>query len=264
MVAFLLVVSRAEAAKAEDCPAFPWQNLGDTGSEFVRPAPLILVGGAAVAPAVFAPTGLDQKLRLVAQDDLGGRHAIEPYSVVTPYIVGGAVLVGYGVSLGVSACDWQRPQAAILQAMVFSLGSTVFLKWAVGREWPNAGQDPSEPNRLDHPERAQTFTPFQSFGSWPSGHTSFMFAAASAFRTSAPELGVVAWLGYPFALAVGAGMWIGDHHWASDIISGALIGEAIGSSVGPGFVSRDGHRAVGFGLSPVPGGGVLLQAHGVW
>ncbi|HEX6764512.1 MAG TPA: phosphatase PAP2 family protein, partial [Polyangiaceae bacterium] len=144
-------------------------------------------------------------------------------------------------------------------------GSTVILKWAVGREWPNAGQDPSEPNRLDHPERAQHFTPFQNFGSWPSGHTSFMFATAAALRTSAPELGVVGWVGYPFALAVAAGMWIGDHHWASDIISGALLGEAIGSSVGRGFVATAHAETVGFGVVPVTqGSGVFFYSYGAF
>jgi membrane-associated phospholipid phosphatase len=236
----------------------------------VRPVPLVLVAGAVVAPAVMAPTGLDHELRLVAQDDLGGRHHLEPYSVIGPYVLGGGVLVGYLVSLGVSACDFERPQAAVLQAMTLSFGTTVFLKWAVGREWPNAGQDPAEPNRLDHPERATSFAPFQTFGSWPSGHTSFMFAAASAFRTSAPELGVLAWLGYPFAAGVAFGMWMGDHHWMSDIISGGLLGEAIGSSVGHAFAPADRRQAVNFGIAPVPGlarmapSGLVLHAYGTW
>ena len=226
----------------------------------------------------MAPTGLDHELRLIAQEDLGGRHNVESVSVLAPYVLGGSVLVGYVVSVGVSACDWQRPQAAMLQAMVLSFGSTVLLKFAVGREWPNAGQDPNDPNRLDH-QRSEHFTPFQSFGSWPSGHTSFMFAAASSFRTSAPELGVASWLGYPFALGVAAGMWIGDHHWASDIVSGALLGEAIGSSVGPAF-ARDARReTVRFGVAPVASlgsasrtvpttgrspSGMVLFAYGTW
>ena len=153
----------------------------------------------------------------------------------------------------------------------------MLLKCAVGREWPNAGQDPTAPDRLDHPERAEHFTPFHSFGSWPSGHTAIMFAAASSLRTSAPELGVAAWLGYPLALGVAAGMWMGDHHWASDIISGALLGEAIGSSVGPAF-ARDGQReTLRLGVAPVASlgttpsaamgrnaSGIVLFAYGNW
>jgi len=225
--------------------------------------PLAFVAGAALAPAVMAPTGIDHELRLVAQEDLGGKHDLEPISVAAPYVLGGAVLVGYSVSLGVRACGAQRPQAAMLQAMVLSVGSTVLLKWAVGREWPNAGLDPNSPDRLEHPEYAEHFTPFRSFGAWPSGHTSFMFAAASSFRTSTPGLGVLSWFGYPLSLGVAAGMWLGDHHWASDIVSGALIGEAIGSSVGRGFASVAG-ETVAFGVMPLDKGGVGVYSSGVW
>jgi membrane-associated phospholipid phosphatase len=264
-LAFLLVVLGLPRAHAKDCPAFPWQHLGSTASELVRPVPLVLVAGAGVAPGVFAPTGLDHDLRLAAQRDLGGRHDIEPVSVYAPYVLGGGVLIGYVVTLAVSACDAQRPQAAMLQAMVFSLATTALLKFSVGREWPNAGLDPTAPDRLRHPEFAEHFSPFGRYGAWPSGHTGFFFAAASAFRTSVPELGIVRWVGYPLSLGVAAGMWIGDHHWASDIISGALLGEAIGSSVGRGFAStKESEAALEFGVVPVRGGGLVAQAYGVW
>lgn len=261
---FLLVTSSSAYVRADHCPALPWQHLEDTGSELVRPVPLVLIGSAALAPAVMAPTGLDHELRLIAQEDLGGRHDLEPYSVYAPYVLGSAVLVSYMVTATVGGCDVQRPQAAVLQAMALSFGSTVLLKWAVGREWPNAGLDPESPDRLDYPERAETFSPFQTVGSWPSGHTSFMFAAAAAFRTSAPELGVVSWLGYPLALGVAAGMWLGDHHWASDIVSGGLLGEAIGSSVGRGFAPSAERETVSFGFGPVVGDGVLVTAYGAF
>ena len=263
-LAFLLVVFGVRLAHADGCPSFPWQHLGGTASEFVRPVPLILVAGAGVAPLAFSPTGLDHDLRLVAQRDIGGRHDIEPVSVVAPYVLGGGVLVGYLVTLAASACEAQRPQAAMLQAMVFSLATTALIKFSIGREWPNAGLDPTAPDRLRHPEFAEHFSPFRRYGAWPSGHTGFFFAAASAFRTSVPELGIVRWVGYPLSLGVAAGMWIGDHHWASDIISGALFGEAIGSSVGRGFASTNESEAVEFGVVPVRGGGLVVEVHSVW
>jgi membrane-associated phospholipid phosphatase len=255
---------RVRAGTDEACPAFPWQHLGDTATELSRPLPLVLVGGAVIAPITFAPTGLDHELRLVAQEDLGGSYRFESASIYAPYVLAGGVFVGYGVSLAAGACDWERPQAAMLQAMALTFGTVALFKWSVGREWPNGGQDPAEPNRLDHPERARDFAPFQRYGSWPSGHTAILFAAASSFRTSVPELGIFAWLGYPFALAVAAGMWIGDHHWMSDILSGGLLGEAIGSSVGYGFARSPAKSTVGFGVAPVPGDGALVQAYGVW
>ncbi|HTU63448.1 MAG TPA: hypothetical protein VMF89_33530, partial [Polyangiales bacterium] len=34
---------------------------------------------------------------------------------------------------------------------------------------------------------------------------------------------------------VAFGMWFGDHHWVSDILSGALLGYGMGRSVGRAF-----------------------------
>jgi hypothetical protein len=73
-------------------------------------------------------------------------------------------------------------------------------------------------------------------------------------------------------------MWIGDHHWASDIVSGALLGEALGSSVGYGFSGGESRQAPRFGVVPAVDGagaptararaarpaGVLVYAAGDW
>jgi hypothetical protein len=36
-------------------------------------------------------------------------------------------------------------------------------------------------------------------------------------------------------MATGVGMMVADRHWASDVVAGALMGQAIGWSVGAGF-----------------------------
>jgi membrane-associated phospholipid phosphatase len=72
-------------------------------------------------------------------------------------------------------------------------------------------------------------------GAWPSGHAATTFAFAAAIRTSLPRrAGVFRYVGYVLATAVSAGMLLGDHHWTSDVLSGALLGEAIGRSFGGG------------------------------
>jgi membrane-associated phospholipid phosphatase len=155
----------------------------------------------------------------------------------------------------------------VLQAGIVTFTSVSLLKLGVGRRFPNGGTDPNAPGRLDHPEGAHDFAPFQrGFGGWPSGHTALMFSAAAAFRASNPELGALRFSGYPLALAVGAGMWFGDHHYASDIVSGALFGEAIGDSVGASFASTLGMPGA-LTLLPVRsagGTGFELELAGVW
>jgi membrane-associated phospholipid phosphatase len=223
-----------------------------------RPLPVTLILGAAVPPAVLAPTGLDHRLRLVAQGDLGGRHGVEPVSYYAPFVLAGAVLVTHAASALGGSCAVRRPTAAMLQAMVLGIGVTALLKWSTGRGWPTGGGDPDAPDRLAYPGRATTFRPFRAgLGAFPSGHTLTMMVAAAAFRAAEPDLGLFAWSGYPLAAGVGAGMWLSDHHWASDIISGALLGEAIGGSVGRSFrVSDPSKRApeLAFALVPLEGG----------
>ncbi|MES1174392.1 MAG: phosphatase PAP2 family protein [Myxococcales bacterium] len=235
--AVLLFASCPRAHAAEPCPdVAPWSHLSGTGSHFARPVPLTLTALAVVTPFAMIPTGLDQQVRLLAQRDLFGKPKLEPVSVWTPYVLAGGLLVGEGVAAIVDSCAAQRRIAPVLQAGALTFGTVGILKFGVGRQWPNGGRNPDAPDRLEHPEYARDFRPFQRpYAAWPSGHTALMFAAAASFRAANPDLGLAAWLGYPLAVGVASGMWLGDHHWGSDIISGALLGEAIGSSVGQGF-----------------------------
>jgi membrane-associated phospholipid phosphatase len=261
----LSVLSLAGRARAADCAdAAPWSRLGRTGSNFARPLPLTLSALAVVTPFGFAPTGLDQRLRVVAQRDLPGRPNLEPVSVWTPYLLAGGLVVAYGTSVALDSCGGKRAVSPILQAGLITYAGIGFLKLAVGRRWPNGGQNPKAADRLDHPEGAHDFKPFQrGFGAWPSGHSALMFAGASAFRASNPELGWLSWLGYPLALGVASGMWLGDHHYASDIVSGALLGEAVGSSVGNSFSEALGVPGE-LALLPDGQGGFAVRWAGLW
>jgi membrane-associated phospholipid phosphatase len=253
----VLLVCFDARAEARCARVAPWSRLDRTGREFVRPLPLALTLGAAVPPAVLAPSELDHRLRLVSQRDLGGRYGLEPVSLYAPFVLAGGVLVMHvGGALG-GSCAVRRPTAAMLQGIVLGLGVTSLVKWGTGRSWPNGGRDPHAADRLEYPGTAREFRPFRAgLAAFPSGHTLTMMVAAAAFRAAEPELGWLAWSGYPLALGVGAGMWLGDHHWASDVISGALLGEAIGGSVGRSFATDAAEAAhqVGFVVVPVEGG----------
>ncbi len=237
----------------------PWQEFPRTGRELIQPRNLILVGASALPPVILAPTGGDYALRRVAQDDLGGSYNPEPISVYTPYVVAGATAAIYVGSLIAEHCEIQRTTSAMIQSMFTTALTVGFAKWITGRQWPNGGRDPYGTDRLDHPEDAQDFQPFQRGlnAAFPSGHTALMFAAAAAFRASTPQAGWLRFAGYPFAIGVGLGMWLGDHHWASDILTGAMLGEALGSASGNAFrkVEQDPVTAI---VLPVPGGAALM------
>jgi membrane-associated phospholipid phosphatase len=242
----------------------PWSRLATTGENFARPVPLALSWFAVLSPLSLSPTGADHQLRLVAQRDAFGKPRLEPVSVWTPYVLGTGLLIGYTVSLATGSCSTQRVLAPILQAGVLTYGVVGLLKIGVGRQWPNGGSDPHAPDRLEQPERAQDFAPFQrGIGAWPSGHTAVMFAGAAAFRAGNPQLGWLSFAGYPLALGVASGMWFGDHHWASDIVSGALLGEAIGSSAGKSFSETLGVPGA-LVVSPLSGNGFAVQWFSLW
>lgn len=260
---FIVAVSSASLPARAACPrSAPWHRLPDTGAELLRPRPLLLAASAVVMPLTLAPTGVDHELRVVSQTRLGGRYDPEPVSVLAPYVMTGGLAVAFGVSVMFDACEWQKPQAAMLQAVALTAGTVALLKLSTGRTWPNGGHDPTAADRLEHPEWATHFRPWQEgLAAWPSGHTAIMVAAAAALRASTPELGWIGWLGYPLALGVAAGMWLGDHHWASDILSGALLGEAVGGAVGRSFEGND--EAVIVTGMPAFGGWTLV-VQGQW
>lgn len=246
LVGALLWTTPAQAGPCDR--SFPWSRLSDSATRFAAPLPLSLAAGALIAPALMAPTGLDHDLRVVAQRDLGGTYDPEPVSVVTPYVLPGLLVVVDAVALHVDACDVARPASAMLQAAILTAISFTAMKWITSRPFPTAGGDPRDPDRLERPEQATHFYWFDwSEGyAWPSGHTATMVAAAAALGAATGYRSGWAYVVYAAAAGVAAGMWLGDHHWGSDIVSGALLGAAVGHSVGLAF-RADGAAA---GASP--------------
>jgi membrane-associated phospholipid phosphatase len=243
--AFFVVASR----RAQACESVaPWSRLPSSAEHVLSPLPLSFVAGAAAAPLLLAPTGGDYELRLVAQRDFGGRPNAEPVSVWTPYVLA-AVVTGVDIgALSSGACETARSASAMLQAMGASLVMVTSLKWITSRTWPSGGLSPQAPGYLQHPENARRFNWFawNRGTAWPSGHTTIMFAAATALSTVEFGRSWVGYAAYAASAGVAAGMWLGDHHWASDIISGGLLGAAIGRSVGLAFREGTTTEAVSY------------------
>ena len=220
----------ASSARAS-CIEHPLPALGPRLAHLGEPVPLLLLGGAIAAPLVLAPAGLDQRARVLAQDDLGGRYNAERISVTAPFSLAAALAVGYVAGLAGADCPTTALTARSLQAMGIAFLVMAASKVIVGRTYP-AG-DPHAANRLVDDGRSTHVQFFSMAGAWPSGHAATTFAFAAVIRTSLPaRVGILRYGGYVLATAVAFGMMYGDHHWASDLFSGALLGEAVGRSVG--------------------------------
>ncbi len=250
----------------------PWDSLGDDLVDAFTGTNLLFYGGAVGVTGAMAFGGADHAIRVAVQRNLvvpGFGDTAFYAGYLLPAVVAPAV---YLVSLAIRDPELAAAGSAAIQALAIELLATSMLKVGVGRPYPLNGGDPRAPDCLDHPEYAREFRPFSSLWplpAWPSGHTSAATAVAAALTASYPRRPWIALVSYSVALAIGLGLISGDRHWTSDVVAGALIGHAIGYSVGSAF-HRRARAASGdpFGsvqLLPLVGQGLLGAAVGrVW
>ena len=219
----------------------PLDRLGADLAETFTGTNLLWSGGSLVATGLMAFSGADHAIRVGVQRDLsapvlanGALYA----GYVLPAVVGAALYAAGGLAHDQSAAG---AGSAVLQSLGITVVATGLLKLAAGRTFPLNGGDPNAPDRLDHPEYARQFRPFQSvwpLTAWPSGHASTSVCVASALTAYYPDKLWVPFIGYSLALLIGFGMIDGDYHWASDVVAGGLMGHAIGYSIGTAFRRR--------------------------
>lgn len=87
-------------------------------------------------------------------------------------------------------------------------------KYAVGRERPSTSDDPF------------VFHPAKGDSSFPSGHTTEAFAAATVFSEQYPYWAVII-PSYAAASTVGVSRLRANKHWASDVMAGAILGTTV-------------------------------------
>ncbi|MEO7999529.1 MAG: phosphatase PAP2 family protein [Gemmatimonadaceae bacterium] len=136
----------------------------------------------------------------------------------------------YVVGWGLHKTNLADASRHSVESIVASGAITQLLKLSVGRARPNVSQDTDA--LMFHPAHgSQT-----DFNSFPSGHTTASFAAASVFsaeihrlhpkasKFATPAL-------YGIATLVGGSRMYNDRHWLTDVAAGALIGHFVGSRI---------------------------------
>jgi membrane-associated phospholipid phosphatase len=232
---------------------------------------LFYYAGAVTGTAMMAWGGIDQAIRVGVQEHL----VYSPWgntSSYAGYIIPAAVAPSvYFVGLLFKERDLTGAGSASLQSLGIALLAMTFLKVAVGRVYPLDGGEPNAADRLDHPSYAHTFYPFQTawpLPAWPSGHTLGTISVAASLTAYFPQQYWIPAIGYPLGILIGCGMVDGDRHWASDVIAGAVIGHAIGYSIGKDFRRRVHGGAAGesnLGLVPlIEPGFAGVAVGGLW
>lgn len=147
---------------------------------------------------------------------------------------------------GALAEDQRAARAGLtgIKAMAVTTVFTYAIKYTAQRHRPHDDK-PANPKLWEGP-----------FGSWentsfPSGHTSFVWAAATVFATEYRGRIWVPIISYTLAGLASVSRVYDDKHWASDVVFGAALGYFIGKFVYkstvrcPGIVIVPGTSATG-------------------
>ena len=159
---------------------------------------------------------------------------IEHASVLTSSI-GGTGPIALGATLFAAGTladnrDMRGIGRDVTQSVLASGAITLALKGAIGRARPLRAQD--DP---DHFKPGRGFLT-SSLASFPSGHTSAAFAAATVLSTELSRLhpSKRRWLmagSYGAATLVGLSRMYVNAHWASDVVAGAALGTLSGMRI---------------------------------
>lgn len=161
-----------------------------------------------------------QRNRTDTKDKLT-KYVFDPLG--TYYLVG---IVGGMYVYGLVAQDQHTETAALLtgKAVVLTGAYTFLFKNIFQRKRPYESEPP-DPNYWGGP--------FDGFNhnSFPSGHTSVVFAAATVLSGYYKEKTWVGITAFSMAGLVAISRNYDDKHWASDIVAGAALGYAVGKLV---------------------------------
>jgi len=195
--------------------------------------------GAGLGTWLFIESGLDWKWNRLAYNNSW-----------MPAVGGNANYIGYAVPVltpitlyftGLFSKDEKLQIAgmALTQTLILTLAIQTPLKIITGRTWPGIVDGWDSPlskrsDRIDDYSGEFNWFNLDSVGGWPSGHTANAFAAAATLAQIYHDNIFLKVVMFTYASLIGLSMSIYDH-WASDVFSGALIGYAVGTTVGKSY-----------------------------
>jgi membrane-associated phospholipid phosphatase len=186
---------------------------------------------------LFIESGIDWKWRNFAYNQESLANAAYSSAMYAGYAVPIATpLVFYIAGLFERDEKLQITAMALVQSMALENGFHAILKLSTGRS------DPYIINQYHH-KRIDTSSDFSGefdwfkmvlLDGWPSGHTLSAFTTAATISEIYKDNLPIKIAFYSYAVLVGIGVSL-NVHWASDVLAGALIGYAVGTTVGRSF-----------------------------
>jgi membrane-associated phospholipid phosphatase len=192
--------------------------------------------GAGLGTWACIETGIDWEWRNIAYEN----DWLPGFGIPGLYI--GYVLPGIAPAAAYIAGRFMQNEKlqtaglALAQSFVFTVGIQSILKMTTGRALPGivTELDHTRSSRADDFSGEFNWFNMNFIGGWPSGHTANAFSAAATvaeiYYDNIPlKIGV-----YAYAALMGFGKSV-SVHWVSEVISGALIGYAVGKTVGRSY-----------------------------
>ena len=192
--------------------------------------------GAAVGTLAFIESGADLWWRNLAYNNgaladagLPALYAGFAVPVITPLFL-------YAVGASTDNTRLQITALALTQSLFLTLAAVTPLKMITGRVSPGIISNPTHSRGLATDDHSGVFHWFNMdfINGWPSGHTAQAFSAAATIAELYKDDWIAVTGSYIYAAAIGLGVSV-NVHWASEVFAGALIGWAIGKTVGKSF-----------------------------
>ncbi|MDR2398696.1 MAG: phosphatase PAP2 family protein [Spirochaetaceae bacterium] len=211
--------------------------------------------GAGLGTWAFIETGLDWQWRNISYHHTWLTYWGRP-GLYMGYIVPALTpLLTYTIGRFTEDRTLQITGMALTQTLMVTLLIQTPLKMVSGRALPGivTELDHTRNSRSDNFSNEFNWCNNNFIGGWPSGHTANAFAAAATLSELYHEnwwfkIGL-----FSYASLIGLGVTL-DVHWASEAFAGALIGYAVGKTVGKSFrklLEGDTHnQQLSFSITP--------------
>ncbi|MDR0785521.1 MAG: phosphatase PAP2 family protein [Treponema sp.] len=192
--------------------------------------------GAGVGTWAFIESGVDWEYRNFAYNQrrltagsLAALYVGYAIPVITPITL-------YATGRFVKNEKLQLVGLALIQAALLTYVIQTPLKMITGRALPGivTALDHTRERRTDDFSGEFDWFNMNFLGGTPSGHTANSFAAAAVIAELYDDNIPLKIAVYSYAALVGLGVSL-SVHWASEVFAGALIGYAIGKTVGKSF-----------------------------
>jgi membrane-associated phospholipid phosphatase len=206
---------------------------------------------------VFIESGIDWKWNRLAYNNEWVANAGLPALYIGYAVPAAGPIALYVTGMFIKDEKLQIDGLALAQTAMLSGATFSLLKIVTGRALPGivTELDHTRSSRTDDFSREFEGLNWNFHGGWPGGHIMTALSAAAALTEIYNDnlwlkIGV-----YSYAALMGLGTSV-NVHWASDVAAGALIGYAIGKTVGRSFrqLLKPGeqHNRVSFSITGEP------------